>query len=281
MFFGRTERGIEIATERLWEVLSEIVVYFNGDFSVLLILSTLLVLIPIFIVAKKHSTNSSLTIFFYYTLYFYFFSFNISRQMIAVSLVLLACIFLIDNKKFIFAALVIFASGFHLTALTALPLFFLDRIPNKDRFFYIATFVAMFTGLFLTSYLFSLAGSVFGYIKYVEGFELGSVFGNFVYLIILNSFFFFIMYGIKKRDRLFKLFFVFVLVSNLLVRIPFGDRIVLYFAIIQILYLPYFIYNSRVNPRSIVFLIVVLYSYTMFFLKFGAGGILPYVNTLF
>src|SRR5690606_27952128 len=220
MLFGRTEQGVDIRTEKLWEVLSQLIIYFNGDFSVLIFISTLLVLIPVFVVAKRFSVSPLMTVFLYYTLYFYFFSLNITRQMIAVSLVLLACMFLIENRKRVFVIFIILASGFHLTALSALLLLLLNRIPDKDYVYYTFTGIAMFVGLFLSSYIFSLGGQIFGYLRYVEGFELGSIFGNFLYLMILNSFFFFIMSGIGERGTFFKLFFIFIIASNLLIRIP-------------------------------------------------------------
>lgn len=281
MLFTRIQNGIEIRTELLWGELSKLVVFFGGNFDSMVQASTLLVLLPVYISVKKYSINPLMSIFFYYTLYFYFTSMNITRQMIAVSLVLFACTFLLKNEKRWFVLFVFIASGFHLTALTCLPLLFADKLPDKNKVYYLTLAIAMFTGLFLSNFIFTTAANIFGYMRFVEEYELGTILGNFFYLLLLNAFFIFILKCAKERKLLFKLFFISIIVSNLLVRIPFGDRVMLFFTIIQILYLPYFIYNNKINPKQLTSFIVILFTFVMFFRKFGAGEILPYSNTLF
>lgn len=281
MLFERMQMGIEIRQEILWRYLNQFVIFIGGGFNSLLILSSLLILVPIYLVIRSHSPYKLFSLFLYYALYFYFFSLNITRQSIAVSLTLLAVIYLIDNKKKKFIFFVLLATGFHTTAILSLLLLFIDRIPNKDRLLLIVSGITIFIGIFLSGFIFSLAGSTFGYLQYVEGYELGTIPGNFVYLLILSSFLYFLMKTSDYRGRLFKLFYVFIIVSNLVIRIPFGDRIVLYFAIIQIIYLPYYLYVTKLEPKQLAIFVVVLYAFAMFFRKFGAGEILPYYNTLF
>ncbi|APA93621.1 EpsG family protein [Myroides sp. ZB35] len=281
MLFERMQRGIEIRQEVLWRYLNQLVVYVGGDFNLLLIISSLLVLVPVYLVIKSHSPYKFFSLFLYYSLYFYLFSLNITRQSIAVGFTLLALVYLIDDKKKKFVLFVLLATGFHTTAILSLFLLFIDRIPNKDRFLLLISGITIFIGIFLSGPLFTLAGSLFGYLQYVEAYELGTIPGNFAYLLILSLFLYFLMKTSDYRGRLFKLFYVFIIVSNLVIRIPFGDRIVLYFAIIQIIYLPYYLYVTKLEPRQLAVFIVVLYAFVMFFRKLGAGEIFPYYNTLF
>ena len=124
MLFERVNQGIDIRQELLWQKLNQFIASMGGDFEVLLIISSVLVLAPIFVIAQKYSTNPMLSIFFYYTLYLYFPSLNITRQAIAVSLILIAIVFLYNNKRKYFLFFVILATGFHTTALAALCLYF-------------------------------------------------------------------------------------------------------------------------------------------------------------
>src|SRR5690606_33054408 len=148
----------------------------------------------------------------------------------AVSIVLLAFAMLQQNKKAIFGALIFIAAGFHLTALTAIPLIFLDKLPNNNRFYFVSVVMSMILGLFLSGFIFSFGAGLLGYGRYVESYSLGeSLVGQFLYLVILNSFFFFIMLGVPTKETLFRLFFVFIIVSNLVISIPFGERVILYY----------------------------------------------------
>lgn len=282
MLFNRVKHGIEIRQELLFQYMNKVILFFDGDFSTYLVVSSLLVLVPVFLVVKKYSVNPMLSVFFYYTLYIYFFSMNITRQAIAMGFVLWAITFLARKKTWWFLALVCIAAGFHTTALSALLLLFAYKLPDKrDNLYYLISAITIGVGILLSGFIFRTAGNIFGYLNYVDSFELGTMLGNFLYLLILNAFLFFIMTNAKERGFFFKMFFIFVMATNLLVRIPFGDRVVLYYALIQIIYLPYFIYNNKFKTNDLAALVVILYTYVMFFLKFGAGGIMPYENTLF
>lgn len=283
MLFERLRHGIEIRQEFLWQLVNKAVLFFGGDFETLLVISTLLVLIPLFFVVKKNSINPSFSIFLYYTLYLYLPSLNITRQAIAISIVLLALTFLQNRRKLWFVGLVLIATGFHITAFLAIPLLFINKLPDegRDPFYYSVSAVTIFIGIFLSETIYRIVGGSLGYLRYVEAYELGTFVGNFLYLLILNAFLYFIMRVSDDRGFLFKLFFVFIVVTNLSIRMPFGDRFVLYFAIGQILFLPYLVSSSKVNPKQTVSFVVIIYAFVMFFRKFGAGDILPYINTLF
>src|SRR5690606_40670436 len=64
----------------------------------LLMVSTLLIIIPVFYVAKRYSLNPMLSIFLFFVLYIYLQSFNITRQSVAISVVFLSYIFLIERR---------------------------------------------------------------------------------------------------------------------------------------------------------------------------------------
>src|SRR5690606_10312404 len=177
-------------------------------------------LFPIFYVVKKDSPNALLSIFFYYTLYFYFYSFNITRQMIAVSFILIAFYMLKKEKKLFSFITILFASLFHISALIALPTLLISRRNTNNGFYIWMVIFSFIAGLFLLDYLIALA-QYLPYTYYFTRFSVGNIMGNMFYLIILNSFFFFILFSIKERSMYFKIFFYFIIVANLFVRFPF------------------------------------------------------------
>lgn len=283
MLFDRLEKGGEIRQEYLWQLLNKAVIFFHGNFGLLLIISTLLVLVPVYWVSQKHSKFPNFSIFLFYSLYFYLFSFNITRQSIAVSIILIALLFLLENNKKMFFFMVIVAAGFHITAILSLALLLTKYLPSRsgDKVYYILSLITIAIGMFFSERIFKFMGDMLGYGRYVDTFEMGTILGNFLYLLILNSFLFFAMKVSTERGVLFKLFFAFIIITNLSIRIPFGDRFIMYFSIVQILYLPMLLDKCRVRPKEIVGIIVVIYAIVMFFRKLGAGDIFPYSNTLF
>src|SRR5699024_7439203 len=100
--FNRVLLGGQIVQEAGWYYFNKVVVLLGGDFRWVLILSSLLVITPIYRVSRRYSFNPCLSIFLFYSLYFYLQSFNIMRQIIAVSILLLFIPFLFDKKYFYF-----------------------------------------------------------------------------------------------------------------------------------------------------------------------------------
>lgn len=284
--FNSFEMGVEWIREEIepgWVFLNDLVIFFGGGYQDLLIISTLLTLIPVFIIAKKDSINPMFTISLYYLLYFYFYSFNISRQLIAVSFILFALTQLLNRKNISFLILIGFASFFHVSALICLPLLFLNKLPN-DNFKLISISIAsMFVGLFGIDYISKIVGLT-GYNIYVEYYDSGNILGNAIFLILFNALFIFILLTSKKITSELKLYFVFILFLNLTIRLPMGNRLLLYFSVYQVLFYPYYLsvlnkFSSK--SKSILILIILLFSYTIFYMSFGSGEILPYRNVLF
>jgi len=278
--FLRIKAGGTAIQEIGWQALNKIVIYFNGGFEDLLIVSSLLILTPVFYVAKKYSVNPMLSIFLYYAFYLYLQSFNITRQSIAISIILCAYILLINKKNLFFVLLVLLAATFHTTALLCLPLIFVNRIPDKPIIYLVLMGLTMVMGWVLSDYIINRLANLLGYENYLKWDELDGSGG--LYLIILNAFFVFVLFTAKNRGVLFKLFFVFIVMANLTVKVPYGYRLIFYFTIIQVLYLPYFINNNKLlKARPLIFLLIVLYAYLVFSRSAGKGGVIPYINTLF
>jgi hypothetical protein len=266
-----------------WILVNDMVISYGGEFRDVLIISTLLTLIPLFYVAKKYSYNPMLTISLYYLLYMYIYSLNITRQIIAVNIVLVGLVLLSRNRRLIFVLIVFLASLVHVSALIAIPLVFIYKAPSRNLTMVGCVLIAMMLGIFGLEYIYRLVAMT-EYGRYLTSYESGNKIGNFAYLLIFNSFFVFILLTIKKTTIEVKLFFAFVLLLNLTMRIPLGGRILMYFSIYQVIFYPYYLRNLRSNDkwmRLVVCLIVIVFSYSFFYRLFGAGEILPYTNVLF
>ena len=269
------------SVEPSFVILNDLVSSLGGDFIAFLITSSLLILILIFYAARRYSYNPMLTIFLYYSLYFYFYAFNILRQSIAVAISLIAINYLIKQKHILYCLLILLAASFHYSALVMLPLLLVSRLPINKALMIALVFFAMALGLFGTP-IFLKTISLIGYGSYVNEYEIGSFFGNFLNLILFNLFFTYIVLTINHKNIYLQLFFLFIVLFNLTARIPFGNRLLLYLSIYQILFIPYYLGHIR-DPKkykiiSIIFIVIL--SYFTFFRVFGAGEIIPYTNTL-
>lgn len=277
--FNRLDQGISIRQEIGWQYLNKAVIYFGGDFEHLLIVSSLFVLFPVFYVSRKYSENPMLSIFLYFAFYIYLQSFNITRQTIAVSIVLIGYTFLIKEQYWRYCLLVIIAFFFHTTALLCLPLVFINRIPNKTVVYIGLIAVSLLIGVLFSNFLIQNSARIFGYEGYLGRFD--SAVGVGIFLLVVNAFGVFVVFTSKKRDTLFKLFVLYIAFANLSSMVPFGYRVVFYFTIIQILFLPSFINNSVIKPRQLAFFLVIFYAYVVLSRSMGAGEVVPYINRLF
>lgn len=277
--FIRVQNGIYEFSEPLWIALLVVVDYFGGDFRSVLILSSALTLLPIYWCVYKYSKNPLLSLYFYYTLYFYFYSFNIMRQSIAVSLVFVALMLLIHGRRYYYIIIVVIAGLFHYTALLALGLLYIDKFPKYSGAYLFAIAISFVAGIFLPGYVIQLGTTVLPYANYSEV-VLGGILGNTAFLLLLNTLFVFIMLINSNRDYYFNIFFVFIVMSNILVRIPYGGRIVMYFSILCIIFYVNLIYNNNFKQKVWAPIVIVVYSIIMFYRRYGFGEIFPYENVL-
>lgn len=286
VFFNNVSSGVDwvrFALEPGWVFLNDMVAFFEADFRSFLILTSLLTLALVFISAFYGSPNPLLSVSFYYLFYFFFYSLNISRQMLAVSIVALSLVFLMRDRKLIFLVLVLLASSFHFSALVTLPLVFFDRLPGDRAIFAGILILSAVIGLFGINYVSSVV-SLTAYGGYVESYQAGTLLGNALYLLFFLCVFFFIMIFFRAASREFKLFFIFAVILCLTIRLPFGSRIAMFFSVYQIFFYPYFLSmlrNNRLEVKLLAVFLVLSFAILTFVSRFGAGGILPYKNVFF
>lgn len=271
--------------EYLWVKLNELVIFFNGDFTSLLILTHCIILIPIFFVIIKESKLPLLSIFYYLTFYYYFYSMNIMRQSLAMSFVLLFYYVLtkeIKYKKVLALILIIIAVLFHTTALIGILAIILAYfIKKREKLLNIYLVISFFLGVILSGVLNNFLNST-KYSYVLEGIDdRGISIVSLMNSIVANVILLFVSSIIAKKDFWYYLYASFVLISNMLILVPFGNRLVMYVGIVRIILLPNLLYNSKLgnSERSALFILIV-YSILYFSLLVGNGNILPY-STIF
>lgn len=280
IYFERLARGGVPTKEAGFSFLNTLVADWGGDMRTLMIVISILTLVPLVYICQKYSPKPAFSLFLYYNLYIYFHSFNISRQVMAVSIVLIGIPFLLENRRLLFCLIVLLASTIHVTALISLPLIFLDKVPDNRKFY-----ITLVIGSFIIGYLFT--GPILSYTTKLVGYDSylmdrGVISTTSTTLIMTNLFFFFVLFTLKERNFLFKLFMIYVVMMNLIDRFPFSNRLLIYFSIYQILFLAYYVIHNRLKSNVLAYLIVILYSYVIFWrlLSLGVGEVLPYFNVL-
>lgn len=281
--FNLVSSGVVLPHELLWFIVNKSVYMFGGTFQTVLVVSSVLTLFPVFYVSYKKSPYPLLSIFFYISLYYYFYSFNIIRQCIAMSFGLMAFHF-IDERKNISAYIIFFISVlFHYSALIILPgLLFISTKHSINKYLsYVILLFSCVVGLLFGGELLNLMQK-FLYSDYMVDREF-NLLGTSVLLLLLNTLYITMSIVTKKNNQWFTLFFLFILLSNLTVRIPLANRFVFYYGLTLIIFFPLLLNNNRLksNGRMPLFLGLIVYSLIILFTSWGKGEILPYINALF
>lgn len=278
--FDRVQEGYTLHRQEMgWYYLNKLIIALGGNFQWLLIISTLLVLIPIFIIGRKYSKNPMLSIFLFYAFYLYLQSFNITRQMIAVSLVFASTPLLMNKGYKYYLSGVLVSSLLHTTSLLCLPLIFANKISLNKFWWSVLIIISLVFGMLFANFMLPQIAGLFGYSGYLIGFEGESETG--LFLILTNIFAIVLIFTSSKNSLYLQLYFIYILFYNIISTVPFAYRLVYLFSVIQLLFLPYYIYNNNLKFRKMALLMVIVYATVFFIRSFGFAGVVPYISTLF
>lgn len=271
----------------------------NGNYHVfLLALSFLTVLFFILSLQKLKSDffESFIAVFIYISFYFYFDSFNIQRQMLAVSIAMFATCFFIEKKYLKALVFFLLAVGIHSTALIALLNFALIKIKKNKKSLIIST-IALSVMLANVDKILQLFAEIFShYNMYISTVESGSlaagggalILGLFFILIAGTAFFMTDVFGSEIYSFTFfatvlgSLFYIIGMNSQMLIRI--AD----YFLIFAPVFIPRAIkkVSNKFLQKNIVncfcCAIVLIAGLTIMFYKLfnNFGDIIPYSSDI-
>ncbi len=147
-FRNMTETGFGTLTYKDWEtgfiLFTKVLGLIPGmDYQWYMIVLSFIAILPAAIFIYKNSEVPWISTVLYVNIFMFFMTMNFLRQMIAVSIVMLAWYFMKKNKFFIFALLIIFASFFHQTVLVMLPVYFLVKMKPCVRELLIYGFILL------------------------------------------------------------------------------------------------------------------------------------------
>ncbi|MCT4599401.1 MAG: EpsG family protein [Marinifilaceae bacterium] len=268
--------------EPMWLLINKFVLFFNGDFTSLMLLVSFLTIYPLGLYLRKESENPNLSLFLYYSLCFYGMAFNISRQILATSFIFIAYYYLSKNKRIKYTLMVIFASLFHLSSIFALFVYLFNKIKLTTKKIYLLLVFSMFFGTFLINdkVIRIIAGKYANYILTSEGYRTSLII-PIVLTLILNCLFIFLYLTSENKIKVtlwFKVYFLSVIVNNMSYTLILGSRLLIFFSISQIIYFVSFIYNNRIKQKYISFSVILLYSLVLFLrmILTNGGEIVPY-----
>lgn len=273
-----------------WVILNYLVRYIFDDVKFIFIISALLTWFFSFKAIYDNRDRISIGIavlILFCTLYNM--SFNIIRQILAVSVVMMAIKPMLDNKKWKFIITVLFASSFHFTALVFLPAYWIvnSKTQGRSRFKKLIVPVLSIGLVFFFQPIFNFVSTNFQsfatYRSYTVGFSGFSITAillklPILLLILLNS------KKLKLRDnpthKLGVLFFIGVILMILSSYSPYLNRVSFFYDVTQVFIVSAIIKSQTDKYEKFLYSYAVILYYvarfTYFYLISGDAGTVPY-----
>ncbi|MFA9500033.1 EpsG family protein [Mannheimia sp. E30BD] len=233
----------------------------------------------VFFISREISRKHYFFIFFLIFCKFYFYSFVYLRQVLAVVLVWLGCIYLSKDRKVVFIFLTLVASSFHISAIISIFFLFLNKSYSKGSLYF----------LFFLGFLF-----LFLPLEKILGFINIDKFGNYlsrdlnVFYFFESLVVFFLLVSYRKRiiliGREYNFYFnlaIFYSVFNLIVSSFSGfSRFSWYPFIGVVIFLGHQLMLGRNNINKLILFIGISFYFISMFLRImllrDGGDMMPY-----
>lgn len=259
-----------------WVFINYLCGYFGGDYRYIVFIGVFLAMTPFFIRVWKSYKNPFAAIFFYLALYFYYNSFNTTRQMISISIIIFSLYYLElgKNKKFYLGVFI--AIMFHYSSgICFMFPFLMKKIRLSIWGVSTALVLTYIGGIFIIPKILQALPYIGRYSVYLmDGEGSGSI-----TRLLLNVFFIFI-FATSKNSKLKKyltLFFVGIVAYNLSAFSTALGRIALYFMCTQFLIFTTIDSTYKLNSYLLklsTFVYATFYYFTL--LNANSGEIVPY-----
>lgn len=278
MFLGREVYSFS-AVEISWYFLMEIL----PSYRIVLLISSILILFPIFYVSKRESINPYHSILLFVLLYYYCYSFNITRQFVANSMLMLSFYFFIRKHSFKAILFAIFAVTFHLSALIPLLFFPLTKIKYNYKLFILLILVTYVIGLSnlvpqIIPYL--TWGPLNTYDIYIENLQIESSFS--ISRLLLNFLVIIQIVLLKYKSPYFNLVLIGCILTNLLSFSSVAGRLFHFFLMAQIIIIPNIPIDCIKKYNKLLHIACQIYAWAIFIylLYNNVGEITPYSFSL-
>ncbi len=272
--------------EWLYYMLNQIVSWLKGDYTWVFAASAFIFLVPIFLAILKDSPYPRVSVFLLVGMTYYFIFFNTMRQLMGCAILLLSLRYIEQKRLIPFLLCVAIASGFHITCLLFIPIYFIASIEFKPRT--IAAVTVVFFAL--SGVIAPLLTNIIYRTRYIV--YIGSRFdtGERGYVVLLMNIVItcFATVYYKQHDKKFRLYYilqVFALwIAAITGRVPLINRVRWMFGLPAIILIPMTLEGIKKKRTRIIIgvAIIVLYfiyaSYTIGVLN--SNKVLPY-RTIF
>lgn len=204
--------------------------------------------ITIYLVSKtleNYSENYFFSILIFISIpIFYFMSFTIIRQYVAIAIVFFSLKYIFQRSFIKYLFFIFLASVFHLTALVALPIYFLSMVKFSRAFALLLVFLSLFLSPLISNVLESLFPYYFSYIT-----NDASYGKSFLYFLLLIFLLLITHYRyIKRKESLFYFNIFTIGMCLYIVGIQLGEvapRISYYYLIFLIFLIPSVLQNYK------------------------------------
>lgn len=273
-----------VSWEKGYVLLNKMVSFLIPQEQGIIVVSSFIILLGLFISIKKNSTNIISSILLYINLYYYFISFNMIRQSIALSLIVVSYTYIKERNFKMFFFLVLLSSTFHLIALVFIPIYFLYniRLNSKNMILLLGAFVFLYFGF---DFLFKIG--LFFFPKYTVYFGTNYFEGSGVLTTLISLCM--VALGIilkitQKSDKEFDFLFILMLIGLLLSlfsqNMSLFNRMAYYFTIFSIFFIPKGLNMIKSKLIRIIFYFPILtITFAYFFIRLLEGWqrVTPYV----
>lgn len=233
--------------EPSWVIINKLSISLGWGYQGVIAIASLLTILPVVYVIEKKGGNKCFSLAIYYGLYLILFSFNMVRQCIAISFVLLAAYLFSENKKMRSIIVVCLAIMFHNTALfTLIALLFLRIKWNLNRVA-LCQILTLLMGIVINDRVFFvISGHYASNLLYKDGYTgfRDDIIKPIIFTILFNILFYYIIrfeFDNIKNNYSFCLALLGVFILNFTLRLGQGTRVVLYFSQFQLLFIPEYV----------------------------------------
>lgn len=260
--------------EATWIAICGFVRFQQKDFWCVQFIYSIITIFPICYIISKDSKLPYFSLLLFVILGFYFYSFNIIRQMAAVSMGGMAVYFFVNKRNLYSIIFCVLAILFHKTAVFILIIllfysFFSNSIAkNTEKILFISLILGLFIFSFFKDFaVFSPVEKYQSYGEYADEKE-----ANILALFLMNctqTFFNIAFYKKQKKDLDNQSYFCFYTISTMLLNLfayNIGmNRLAYYFSIISIITIPNIYYNKNKDAYYIIYIIFcfLLYSHSI------------------
>lgn len=259
--------------------LTKICAWLGCNKTVFLFIIATLIYLPLFKTIETRSTKPILSILIYFGLGIFSYSLGIFRQMIACSILLIGIKYIEKREIFKYIFIVLLASSFHLTALIALPIYWLYTIKISKTVINIFLFIEiifLFFGRYILLFIFNLLPSYSGYIN--SQYDL--IGGSYLMLVFFAIIAILSLRALDDKNKVsFISLYITIMIQTLAYSMNLFGRLVPYFSIHLIILIPQlidFYFTKKETKKMAIIFVSIIFMLLTFKDLYGNKYVCPY-----